>query len=164
MVTKMVRLGDYSVRIKGLMQIGSKSNENLIHICKDKNGLVCIIIRGEEGDFTSLPITSDVGWEEWELSGTPKGYPAAKISGLGQPTSNDMIIELIGELSSLLESKNKLSYDKICQVILKTMAEGYDSGELMSESSCKGLYGELLFLKKLIDFSKSKDPKKDISD
>ena len=110
-----------------------------------------------------MPITSDVGWEEWELSGTPKGYPAAKISGLGQPTSNDMIIELIDELSSLLESKNKLSYDKICQVILKTMAEGYDSGELMSESSCKGLYGELLFLKKLIDFSKSKDPKKDIS-
>jgi len=147
----------------GLCKIKNKANSNLIHITCDMKGITGIVIKGDEIDFGSLPVTSDIGWKEWDISGTSSKFPAIKISGLGQPTNDALIVELIQRLGQILESSNLITHEQICQVILKAMAEGYDSGELMSESSCKGLYGELVFLKKLVDYSRKKHPKKDIS-
>jgi hypothetical protein len=153
----------HTLESKGICTIKNKKNEGIIHITKNVYDIAEVVIKGQEIEFKDLPVTSDIGWKMWDLSGTGIKFPALKITGLNQPTNDDLMIELISNLGRLIEGKNQIDSDGICKIILKTLAEGFARGDLMSDNARKGLYGELIFLEKLVVYSKKHNPTKSLA-
>ena len=135
------------------LKLGHTSNSSVVFLGQTGTKQTAVFIQGPKAAFTKLPISSSIKWDEWNIHSGGK-FGSLMISDL--PSHLHYLLQnLITNLAIKLENTtSKLSPIDLCDVVEQSLSSEIETGDLMSNSSRIGLFGELILLKYLIDSSK----------
>ena len=131
-------------------------NYDKILISLDDVGNPILFFSGLKPEFSSLPLSQEYQHDSWKEKGG-KSFDALLISNLPNPIEH-LMEPLIIRLAAELQKETKiLSGKEFTTIIADVLSTQLTSSGMMDPSTRKGLFGELILLRRLLKISKPKD-------
>ena len=120
---------------------------NDISISIDRDGRPLIFLWGNLADFSDIPTSEFLRVDQYRITGVAMPKTGLKVTILDWNNAGIILSEISLEITSYPRTANLQS---ILTIILSLIGTIIPRGGLLSSSSVKGLYGELVLLERLL--------------
>ena len=142
--------GSYSLRYPSALgwwgNVSPVSND--ISISINEKSEPTIFLWGPNGSFSDIPTSDILKLDDYNVSGS--GVSTGLKIECGEWNKAAL---LISEISREIDANPACSIDEILRLIITLIGTVIPRGSLLSPSSAKGLFGELVLLEKLLDIA-----------